>query len=54
MTDIIVSLVIVMILGASIGKYISEKRKGVKCVGCPMSGATQKPVQIELNYLGKK
>lgn len=34
MANIIVSLVILVIIGAAIAKIISEKKKGVKCVGC--------------------
>ncbi|WP_422127601.1 FeoB-associated Cys-rich membrane protein [Vibrio hannami] len=37
MTNIIVALVILLIVALSIGKIISDKRKGVKCVGCAQS-----------------
>ncbi|MGL5354698.1 MAG: FeoB-associated Cys-rich membrane protein [Clostridium sp.] len=37
MGNVIISLVIVFILGLSISKVISEKRKGIKCIGCPHS-----------------
>ncbi len=42
MANLIVILVIVAILGAAIGKIIIEKRKGVKCIGCPHSGTNEK------------
>lgn len=35
MENIIVLLVIAVIVGISVWKVISEKRKGVKCIGCP-------------------
>lgn len=42
MADIIVGLVIITIIGLSITKIVIEKRKGVKCIGCPHSGITKK------------
>ncbi len=42
MSNLVVALIILAIVGLSIGKIISEKRKGVKCVGCPHSGSTNK------------
>ncbi len=53
MGNLIVGLAIVVILSASIGKYVSEKRKGVKCVGCPMSGSNNKGVQIKCDCPSK-
>lgn len=41
MTNIIVILIILAIIGAAIAKIIIEKKKGVKCIGCP-SGGTSK------------
>jgi hypothetical protein len=38
MTNIIVILVILAIVCAAIAKIIVEKKKGVKCIGCPSSG----------------
>ncbi len=38
MTNIIVSLVILLILVLAISKIVIEKRKGSKCIGCAMSG----------------
>ncbi|GLO63187.1 hypothetical protein MACH09_36950 [Vibrio sp. MACH09] len=37
MANLIVSLVILLILVLAISKIVSEKRKGVKCVGCANS-----------------
>jgi len=34
MADIIVGLIILSIIALAILKVVSEKRKGVKCVGC--------------------
>lgn len=42
MANIIVGLVIVGIIGLSVTKVVIEKRKGVKCIGCPHSGTTKK------------
>lgn len=41
MSNIIVILVILAIVFAAIAKIIIEKKKGVKCIGCP-SGGTSK------------
>lgn len=38
MSNIIISLVIASILFLSIRKIVVEKKKGVKCVGCPFAG----------------
>lgn len=38
MANIIVILIILLILGLSIYRIIIEKRRGSKCVGCPLSG----------------
>ncbi len=35
MTNVIVTLVILAIIAGSIAMFVREKRKGVKCVGCP-------------------
>lgn len=37
MANVIVILVIIAIIACSIAKLIIEKRKGVKCIGCPYS-----------------
>ena len=42
MANIIVGAVILAIIGLSTAKVISEKRKGVKCIGCPHAGSNKK------------
>lgn len=37
MGNIVALLIIILILGLSITKVVKEKRKGVKCIGCPHS-----------------
>jgi hypothetical protein len=41
MTNIIVTLIILAIVGAAVAKIIIEKKKGAKCVGCPSSGTSK-------------
>jgi hypothetical protein len=41
MANLIVSLVILSILSLSIAVIINEKRKGVKCIGCPYGGTNK-------------
>lgn len=38
MANIIVGGILLLIFGLSIAKIVSEKRKGVKCIGCPHAG----------------
>lgn len=42
MTDIILILIILAIVIAAITKIVIEKRKGVKCIGCPHGQAAIK------------
>lgn len=38
MTDLIIALVLLIIVGAAIAYIAKEKKKGVKCIGCPDAG----------------
>ena len=38
MTDLILLLLLVLILGAAVSYIIREKKRGVTCIGCPHSG----------------
>ncbi|UGA56920.1 FeoB-associated Cys-rich membrane protein [Vibrio sp. VB16] len=38
MANIIVALTIILIIALSIFKIVIEKRKGIKCIGCSLSG----------------
>lgn len=35
MENLILGIVLLAIVGGAIAKIISEKKKGVKCIGCP-------------------
>lgn len=35
MTDVIATLVLIVILGLAIGYIVRQKRRGAKCIGCP-------------------
>ncbi len=39
---IIILLIIILILSLSIVKIIREKKKGIKCVGCPYASQCKK------------
>ncbi|GAA0732912.1 FeoB-associated Cys-rich membrane protein [Clostridium oceanicum] len=39
MSNIVVLVIILTIIAASITKIVIEKKKGVKCIGCPCSGS---------------
>lgn len=38
MADIIIALVLLSIVGAAVFYIVKEKKKGTKCIGCPMAG----------------
>ncbi|MBQ7954143.1 MAG: FeoB-associated Cys-rich membrane protein [Lachnospiraceae bacterium] len=38
MTDIIIIAVVVAIIGGAAAYIIREKKRGVKCIGCPAAG----------------
>lgn len=38
MTDLIIGLIVVAIIGAAVAYIIKEKKKGTKCIGCPAAG----------------
>ncbi len=38
MTDIIVIAIVGLIVGLAVGYIYKAKRKGVKCIGCSVSG----------------
>lgn len=42
MTDIIIIVVLVLILGAALWYMKKEKHKGVHCIGCPDAGTCSK------------
>ena len=39
MTNFIVIVVIIAIVGGAIAYIIKEKKRGVKCIGCPAAGS---------------
>lgn len=38
MADIIVGGIVLLALGVAIAYIVKEKKKGVKCIGCPSGG----------------
>lgn len=38
MTDLIIGIIVVVILGCAIGYIVKAKKSGAKCIGCPDSG----------------
>ena len=38
MVNIVLILIIGVIIGVSVGYIIKEKKKGVRCIGCPDAG----------------
>ena len=42
MTDVILVLVLVLMIGAAAGYVYKEKKRGAKCIGCPASRSCHK------------
>ena len=38
LVDIVLLLVILVIVGLAVAYIIKEKKKGTKCIGCPVAG----------------
>lgn len=38
MTNFIVVMIILLIIGVAIAYIVKEKKKGVRCIGCPAAG----------------
>ena len=43
MSTVIASLALVAIVSGAITYIVKEKRKGTKCIGCPISSSCRKP-----------
>lgn len=41
MANFIVIAVVLLIMGAAIAYIVKEKKRGVKCIGCPAAGSCQ-------------
>lgn len=54
MTNIIVSLVILLLIAVAIYKLVSDKRKGKTCTGCADSGKCSSTKPSNPANLGKK
>ena len=37
--DILITIILLLILGAAISYIIKEKKRGTKCIGCPAAGS---------------
>ena len=42
MADIIIVAILLVIVGAAISYIVKEKKRGVKCIGCPSAGTCGK------------
>lgn len=38
MMDVVVILIILLMVGSALRYIIRAKKKGIKCIGCPMAG----------------
>ncbi len=42
MTDIVLGIIIIVIVGLAVAYIRKEKKRGVKCIGCPHAGTCAK------------
>ena len=42
MANIIIIAILLIIVGAAIAYIVKEKKRGVKCIGCPSAGTCHK------------
>lgn len=42
MADIIILAILLGVVGAAIAYIVKEKKRGVKCIGCPSAGTCHK------------
>jgi len=42
MSTVIATIALIVIVSLAVGYIIKEKRRGVKCIGCPMAGECDK------------
>ena len=42
MADIIIGIVLLAVVGVAIAYIVKEKKRGVKCIGCPNAGTCSK------------
>jgi len=54
MSDIIFGAIIVLIIGLAVFYIVKEKKKGKKCIGCPMSGCCSKACSSNKKSVLKK
>ena len=54
MADIIVTLIILSIIGLSISRIITEKRRGSKCVGCSLSAGCSSNKMIKSKVIAQR
>lgn len=48
MTNFILFCVLALIIGGAIWYIISQKKKGVKCIGCPAGGSCEQAKKNEI------
>jgi hypothetical protein len=49
MVNLLVSLIIVLIIAGACYKLIADKKKGIKCSGCPYSAISEQGCQCPVH-----
>lgn len=52
MTDFIVILVVILIVGVAVAYIIKAKKAGVKCIGCPFEQSCSSQANAEITGCG--
>lgn len=47
MADVIVIIIVLLLVGLAVGTLIREKKKGIRCIGCPLAGTCAKKNQCK-------
>ena len=41
MTDVIILMILIILIGAAVSYIVKEKKNGTRCIGCPAEGTAQ-------------
>ena len=41
MTDVIILMILIILIGAAVSYIVKEKKNGTRCIGCPAGGNCQ-------------
>ncbi|MDD6400465.1 MAG: FeoB-associated Cys-rich membrane protein [Lachnospiraceae bacterium] len=54
MEDIIILILLIIIVGLAVRYIKKEKKKGIRCIGCPMAGSCSRGCMAKENNVKEK